>query len=68
MLVSLLYLSFLVIEGAYPATHWVVNGEGKIQAQASSVDVSKCFSAFYITVANCVLYCECNLLYVLRCV
>ena len=37
MLVVFLYLSFLVTEGAYPATHWVVNSEGKIQAQASSV-------------------------------
>ena len=37
MLVAFLYLSFLVTEGAYPATHWVVNSEGKIQAQASSV-------------------------------
>ena len=49
MLVSLLYLSFLVIEGAYPATHWVVNGEGKIQAQASSVDEQ----ALYSLLHNC---------------
>lgn len=47
MLVSLLYLSFLVIEGAYPATHWVVNGEGKIQAQASSVDEQVLFSLLH---------------------
>lgn len=42
MLVAFLYLSFLVTEGAYPATHWAVNSEGKIQAQASSVNKQVC--------------------------
>ena len=46
MLVALLYWAILVTEGAYPATHWVVNNEGKIQAQVSSVNEESLYSLY----------------------
>lgn len=59
MLVAFLYWAFLVTEGAYPATHWVVNSEGKIQAQVGSVG-EESFHSLFAYIRNVLLvYLHC---------